>query len=221
MPVFFLKYVDYRLLIMGSSLTKPCFQCAEDISRWAIFHVRGLPTYIDDRVALLGDAVSFSIMYGGFPSLFCSSIPRHMQWQLISAPAQDKQLRYCSPFINNVSLLILVSKDAFILGRLLSDRRVTSKNVNTALQVYDTIRRPFGNGIVERVRAAGLLYEFNGMPSNIREEGIRSGDMQELRKLGESIYQKWEIQWTELPDEGWRDAERLLNEKLTVIQSRL
>ena len=49
-------------------------QCAENISKWAIFHVRGLPTYIDDRVALLGDAVSILIVCGGFPLLILFAI---------------------------------------------------------------------------------------------------------------------------------------------------
>lgn len=32
-------------------------QCIETPSRWAISHMRGLPTYVDGRVALLGDSV--------------------------------------------------------------------------------------------------------------------------------------------------------------------
>lgn len=33
-------------------------QCCDNPSRWAISHVRHLPYYVVDRVALLGDAVS-------------------------------------------------------------------------------------------------------------------------------------------------------------------
>lgn len=87
-------------------------------------------------------------------------------------------------------------------------------NVNEALNVYDAIRRPFGNDMVERSRAAGLLYEFNELPEDVDESKIDAGDREELAKLGGVIYGKWEIQWTQLPDEEWEKAKRLLDETL-------
>lgn len=68
--------------------------------------------------------------------------------------------------------------------------------------------------MVERSRTAGLLYEFNGLPEDVDGVKIYAGDRKELAKLGEAIYQKWEIQWTQLPDEEWGRAEKLLNEAL-------
>lgn len=69
-------------------------------------------------------------------------------------------------------------EDAFVLGHILSDTRVSfnSQNVRTkmaakfktvsvedALRAYDTARRPFATEVVERSRTVGFLYEFDGL----------------------------------------------------------
>ena len=79
-----------------------------------------------------------------------------------------------------------------------------------ALTIYDTVRRPFGNSVVERSRSTGFLYEFNELPAGLNEEKIKEGDCDELQKLGTVIHDKWTIQWTALPDVEWRAARDLL-----------
>ena len=52
-------------------------------------------------------------------------------------------------------------QDAHILGRILSDFRVNPNNIEAALKIYNDIRRPFGNSVVERSRMTGFMYEFD------------------------------------------------------------
>lgn len=100
----------------------------------------------------------------------------------------------------------LSQQDAFILGQILADPAISGSNVPAALAIYDTVRRPFGNGVVERSRSTGFLYEFNELPTGLDEEKIKRGDRDELQKLGTVIHDKWTIQWTTMPDVEWRVA---------------
>ena len=101
-------------------------------------------------------------------------------------------------------------KDSYILGKLLASRSVTTSNLSSVLQIYDSIRRPFANHVVERSRSTGLLYEFDGLPDDVDETLARAGSDIELGKISREIYKRWEIQWTSLPDIEWKEAERKL-----------
>ncbi|KAI5117644.1 hypothetical protein M0805_001300 [Coniferiporia weirii] len=157
--------------------------CVDKPSRWAISHIRGLPTYVDGLVALLGDSA-------------------HAMTTHLGAGAGQ------------------AIEDACVLGRLLSSPFVTKSNLTSVLKAYDTIRRPFGNAIVERSRATGFLYEFNELPENIDEDKVRAGSMDELDKLAREIYERWEVQWTSMPDVEWKAAEKFLQD-ISLVKSRL
>ncbi|EJC99781.1 FAD/NAD-binding domain-containing protein [Fomitiporia mediterranea MF3/22] len=148
---------------------------SEKVQRWAISHIRGLPTYVDGRVAILGDAA-------------------HAMTTHLGAGAGQ------------------AIEDSFILGKLLAQPGVNKSNLASVLRVYDAVRRPFGNHIVERSRTSGFLYEFNNLPDDIDEALIRAGSDVELGKLTREIYKKWEIQWSALPNVEWKEAERRLKE---------
>ncbi|KAL5530919.1 hypothetical protein ACEPAG_3795 [Sanghuangporus baumii] len=150
--------------------------CCEKVSRWAISQVRGLPTYVDGPVVILGDAA-------------------HAMTTHIGAGAGQ------------------AIEDSYILGKLLASPGVTKQNLLSVLQIYNAIRRPFGNHVVERSRMTGLLYEFNKLPEDIDEGRARAGSDIELGKLTRELYKKWEIQWSALPNVDWREAERMLREQ--------
>jgi len=162
-------------------------KCVEKPSRWAISHMRGLPTYVDGRVALLGDSA-------------------HAMTTHLGAGAGQS------------------IEDAFILGQIFAHRIVTTSNIPEALKIYDMVRRPFGNGVVELSRATGFLYEFNGLPEHIDGEKIRNGSIEELEKLGAASYENWKIQWIDLPDVQLHAAEDMLMQlggRKEQIQSNL
>lgn len=96
--------------------------------------------------------------------------------------------------------------------------------MTSALKIYDTIRRPFGNGIVERSRSTGFLYEFNELPDGLNDAKMMEGDQEELQKLGMAMQEKWSIQWSALPDVEWRAAQDMLlklGEEAEFIRSNL
>ncbi|THH03798.1 hypothetical protein EW145_g5997 [Phellinidium pouzarii] len=153
--------------------------CVDKPSRWAISHMRGLPSYVDGRVALLGDSA-------------------HAMATHLGAGAGQ------------------AIEDGFVLGQLLSQRLVTRANVSLALRMYDAVRRPFGNGMVERSRKTGFLYEFNELPEFIDKHKLRDSSKVELEKLAKDICKKWEVQWSALPDVEWKLAEKMLRDALDV-----
>lgn len=57
-------------------------------------------------------------------------------------------------------------EDALFLTRLLSHPGVNASNVRQALQVYDLIRLPRANKVLESSLEAGDVYEFAGHPGN-------------------------------------------------------
>ncbi|KAH9902771.1 hypothetical protein C8Q73DRAFT_750108 [Cubamyces lactineus] len=118
-------------------------------------------------------------------------------------------------------------EDAYILGRLLADPRVTRAHVPapSILRIYERVRLPFTTDIARRAREVGLMYEFNApgyfsgaaattqtglnpdragkVPGNVREE---------LEELGRAIHEMWEWQWTLEFDEQWEAAAKELEE---------
>ena len=69
---------------------------------------------------------------------------------------------------------------------------------------------PFGNGVVERARSTGFLYEFNNVPPEIDVRRARQGSVEELKKLGDEIQK--EVMYGTLPDVEWQMAQSLLRE---------
>ncbi|KAH8112076.1 FAD/NAD-binding domain-containing protein [Phellopilus nigrolimitatus] len=139
-------------------------------SKWAISHVRGLPTYVDGRVALLGDSVRVDVFH--------------------------------------LSILIF---DAYVLGRLLALPSVTPANIPEVLKIYDTVRRPFANDVVERSLTIGFLYELerNHLPPGIDAAKLEAGEREELKKLVEEAYRIWSVHWERTPEEDWVRAREM------------
>lgn len=63
-------------------------------------------------------------------------------------------------------------EDALLLVRLLSYPGVESRDVDATLQVYDAIRRPRANSVLEQSAKAGDIHEGHG-PSGSSVEGMR------------------------------------------------
>ena len=61
-------------------------KCSEKVQRWAISQMRGLPTYVDGRVAILGDAVSSSVSQSEF-NLYETIVQAHAMTTHLGAGA--------------------------------------------------------------------------------------------------------------------------------------
>ncbi len=77
-------------------------------------------------------------------------------------------------------------QDAYVLAGLLGHLSTTVDTLSRALEVYDQIRRPFANSIVDGSRLSGIMYEFNSV----------HGENYEV--LGPAIERQWD--WVRSPD---------------------
>lgn len=84
-------------------------------------------------------------------------------------------------------------------------------NVADALKIYDGVRRPFANNVVERSRTAGFIYEFNQPGLGGEEEAYSTSS---LKAMGEEVYRQWSWHWLSMPEEDWARAEKELEEVL-------
>jgi len=113
------------------------------------------------------------------------------------------------------------SQDAHILGRLLSDPAISKSNLDAALEVYQSIRLPFANSIVERSRETGFIYEFNSPGLEWEDDDGNEDDNMQCRgsdkqaeKITKAVYDRWAWQWQQTPDVDWVKAETMLHEML-------
>lgn len=102
----------------------------------------------------------------------------------------------------------------------MSEGSTTAANASKVLKVYDSVRRPFANAVVETSRLIGLLYELKSASIGARDIDInkaREGSKVELRKVGEEIQTRsiWENMWSSLPDKEWSAAQAL--SKATLV----
>ena len=118
---------------------------------------------------------------------------------------------------SNHSCLTILIKDAYILGRLLTQLNVNKSNLTEVLQVYDAIRRPIAQDVAERSLRLGGVYELDPVVMNedIDSAKLDAGDRDELQKL---IPIFWKISdsvhFTEMPDRDWERAQTMLRNRL-------
>ena len=89
---------------------------------------------------------------------------------------------------------------------------INRSNLFYALEVYDTIRRPIGNDVVERSLKMGFLYELHPdyLAPNINVARLRPGDRGELKRLVDQMSEIWTFHWKEMPEQDWERAKEIL-----------
>lgn len=99
---------------------------------------------------------------------------------------------------------------------MLAHPKVTAYNVSDALKVYDAVRRPIANDIVERSLKLGFLYEFHPgyLPAGTDINKLHAGDRDELKKVSDEMQDMWHFHWQSLPEEDWEQACKMLDVKL-------
>ncbi|EIM91628.1 FAD/NAD-P-binding domain-containing protein [Stereum hirsutum FP-91666 SS1] len=99
-------------------------------------------------------------------------------------------------------------EDGYLLARLLTHPLTTLSTLPTALKIYERIRLPFVNGIVNTARRLGELYEFEGIE-------VSKADLGWVEKWGEEVKRSWGWQWEgDAPERDWKVAEGMLKEAL-------
>jgi len=101
-------------------------------------------------------------------------------------------------------------EDAFILGRLLAHKGTNNENIKTALKVYEDVRLPIANAMVERSWNTGLLYEFIVAPGGGSWCGVEPSSAEGLGMIAGAIDDAWSWQSKELPQVDWLRAEEQL-----------
>ncbi|KAI9069026.1 FAD/NAD(P)-binding domain-containing protein [Trametes sanguinea] len=106
-------------------------------------------------------------------------------------------------------------EDAYILGRLLADSRTTLARVPEVFRIYQDVRLPFTQRVVNEARKAGLMYEFNcpglydgSTPLSTSKEEELELEKRQLDDLGKAIEVIWQWQLKERVEDQWVDARR-------------
>ncbi|KAF5318625.1 hypothetical protein D9619_010713 [Psilocybe cf. subviscida] len=85
-------------------------------------------------------------------------------------------------------------EDAYFLANILDKGISKGASIEEISQVYNRIRQPWGNFVVEATRLQGRLYEF----SNTTFESVKEGDEvapETLKELGNKIRDGWGWTW--------------------------
>ncbi|RPD54132.1 FAD/NAD(P)-binding domain-containing protein [Lentinus tigrinus ALCF2SS1-7] len=113
-------------------------------------------------------------------------------------------------------------EDAYLLGLMLSDSRVTLSRVSDVFQIYQDIRLPFAQNVVKNAAKVGRMYEFrypglyDGMPVSAgkSEEEELETTKARLNQLSGAVQELWKWQWMERAEDQWEEARRRLEEAL-------
>ncbi|RDX48424.1 FAD/NAD(P)-binding domain-containing protein [Lentinus brumalis] len=108
-------------------------------------------------------------------------------------------------------------EDAYLIGLMLSDSRVTLSRIAEVFRIYEDIRLPFAQKVVKNAAKVGRMYEFrypglyDGVPvsATSEEEELETTKVR-LHELSEAIQELWKWQWGERVEEHWDEARKRL-----------
>ncbi|KZT01919.1 FAD/NAD-P-binding domain-containing protein [Laetiporus sulphureus 93-53] len=139
--------------------------CLDDVSAWAIHTLPLLPTYVGDRIVLLGDAAH------------------------AMAPFQGAGAG-------------LAMEDGFILASILAHTHVTRDTLPRALQIYDSIRRPITQWVVQHSRATGDFYDLRAAGFDTLSDtkgALSEGQLAKISKSLDGMFE-WHLNTSVMPD---------------------
>ncbi|XP_006459039.1 hypothetical protein AGABI2DRAFT_177137 [Agaricus bisporus var. bisporus H97] len=107
-------------------------------------------------------------------------------------------------------------EDAFLLSTLLGHKSTNLSNVQTALQIYDTVRRPIAEEVAERSLENGRLFGLQLAGFDADDEPDR------LPEIGEAVKQNWSWTWMTTVDSSVQKAVNMLESvHLGITKSHL
>jgi len=107
---------------------------------------------------------------------------------------------------------LIYRQDAYILGRLLC-KLTRDGELPTLLRIYDDIRRPFANRVLQNSRQQGLFYQFN-MPGFRDLVGETSPE--HLATLGDILTKRWAFAWNETAENDHQKAISMLSSRVKL-----
>ena len=99
-------------------------------------------------------------------------------------------------------------QDGFLLAQFLGRADITKETVQTALQVYDEIRRPLSQKVAEFSHMCGLLHVLEDPEGDV--SGSQDMTIEELHRIGEKIEQM----------KDWRRISSLLDENDSGLSAK-
>ncbi|KAF5337613.1 hypothetical protein D9758_014926 [Tetrapyrgos nigripes] len=103
-------------------------------------------------------------------------------------------------------------EDAYVLGGLLC-KLTCSEDVGALLKIYDDIRRPFTNRVLQNSRQQGLFYQFN-MPGF--RELVGNTTPEHLATLGDILTKRWSFAWNETAENDHQTAMSMLKTRVKL-----
>ncbi|KDQ56872.1 hypothetical protein JAAARDRAFT_36352 [Jaapia argillacea MUCL 33604] len=106
-------------------------------------------------------------------------------------------------------------EDAYILSALLTDPLCTRATLRNTLEIYNTVRLPMANRILEGSRSNGMMYEFNSpgySQDELHSKEEIGWDMGKLKQLGEEFESRWMWAWTTTAEGDKQEALKMLSD---------
>lgn len=104
----------------------------------------------------------------------------------------------------------LFNQDAYVLAALLANSKCKPSSLPHALQIYDQIRQPKGNYVLNSSRANGLIYELNGAGTEDIGPHDDSVPKEKLEGLGKEASMHWDWAWSTSAEEDRKKALAML-----------
>ncbi|KAF5310175.1 hypothetical protein D9619_010215 [Psilocybe cf. subviscida] len=108
-------------------------------------------------------------------------------------------------------------EDAYILAHLLSHSGVLKANVSKAVEIYDIVRTPEGNRVLDGSIACGDIAQLRGLELDAIEEGDHESARARLKKHFDGFSKYLEWLWLDNAEEGREQALRMLEERLDQV----
>ena len=86
------------------------------------------------------------------------------------------------------------------MGRTLAHANVRRENVAEALKVYEAVRLPAAQEVLERSRTVGLFYDFNH--PDFDADGVEITH-ESLKTRADELQRYWSRQWEGTPEGAW------------------
>lgn len=98
-------------------------------------------------------------------------------------------------------------KDAYVLATILGHPATTRESLDRALDIFDRIRRPLAQEVVEKSRLNGQRFSFHNLNfDDLSPHGLAD----DLRALSEGFTKMWEWTWTTSVDTSVQEALAML-----------
>ncbi|CDO69443.1 hypothetical protein BN946_scf184817.g3 [Trametes cinnabarina] len=203
----YLNWIGFVTIPGGEGTTYPRKWVVDATQQEVVAHFAGWEPEVDEMLQLVEKPTLWAIhVVQNLPFSVCGAVA-------LVGDAVHAMTTHFGAGGGQAIELTVINQDAYILGRLLADSRTTLARVPEVFRIYQDVRLPFAQRVVNEASKAGLMYEFNwpGLydgttPQAASEEEALALEKRQLEELGEAIQDVWQWQWKERFEEQWEDA---------------